>query len=285
MITRFAPSPTGHLHLGHALAATVAYETSRALGGHMLLRMEDIDASRVREEYYSAIEEDLHWLGIDWQGSPVRQLERMPVYHEALAQLQEMDLVYPCFCTRKEIQAMTTAPQQGDDAEAALYPGICRALCRAEREAKMRERPGFAWRLDAHKASSLLGDASFLDLRHGKIRIDAALLGDVVLARKDIGISYHLAVVIDDAAQNITHVTRGDDLLLSTHVHGLLQHLLGLPHPLYLHHELVCDDQGKRLAKRHDALSLRSMREAGIRPSEIMERLRPILDRNLAALL
>jgi glutamyl-Q tRNA(Asp) synthetase len=149
----------------------------------------------------------------------------------------------------------------------------------------MLERPGFAWRLDAHKAFSLLGEASFLDLRHGRINIDATLLGDVVLARKDIGIAYHLAVVIDDAAQNITHVTRGDDLLSSTHVHGLLQHLLGLPQPLYLHHELVCDDQGKRLAKRHDALSLRSMREAGIRPSEIMERLRPILDRNLATLL
>ena len=285
MITRFAPSPTGHLHLGHALAATVAYETANALGGHMLLRMEDIDASRVREEYYGAIEEDLRWLGIDWQDTPMRQLERMPVYHAALTHLQESDLVYPCFCTRKEILAMTTAPQQGDDVEAAIYPGICRALSHAERESKMLERPGFAWRLDAHKAFSLLGEASFLDLRHGRINIDATLLGDVVLARKDIGIAYHLAVVIDDAAQNITHVTRGDDLLSSTHVHGLLQHLLGLPQPLYLHHELVCDDQGKRLAKRHDALSLRSMREAGIRPSEIMERLRPILDRNLATLL
>jgi len=284
MITRFAPSPTGHLHLGHAMAATVAYETARTLGGHMLLRMEDIDASRVREEYYDAIEEDLHWLGIDWQGTPVRQLERMPVYHQALAHLQEMDLVYPCFCTRKELQAMTIAPQQGDDAEAALYPGICRALSRNEREAKMCERLGYAWRLDVHKASKLLGDASFLDLRHGEIRIDANMLGDVILARKDIGIAYHLAVVIDDAAQNITHVTRGDDLLSSTHVHVLLQHLLGLPQPLYLHHELICDDQGKRLAKRYDALSLRSMREAGLCADQIMERLRPILDRNLSAL-
>lgn len=281
MITRFAPSPTGYLHLGHALAAAVAHEVAREMGGAMLLRFEDIDSSRVREEYYGAIEEDLHWLGIDWHGTPMRQLERMPAYHDALARLQEMDLIYPCFCTRKEIQAMTNAPQQGDDVEASVYPGTCRALSRAERESKILERPGFAWRLDAMKSASLLGDASFLDLRHGKIRIDATLLGDVVLARKDIGMAYHLAVVIDDAAQNITHVTRGDDLLQSTHVHGLLQRLLELPQPTYLHHELVCDDQGKRLAKRHDALSLRSMRAAGIGPKEIFERIQPILNRTL----
>jgi glutamyl-Q tRNA(Asp) synthetase len=285
MITRFAPSPTGHLHLGHALAAAAAHETARAMGGHMLLRMEDIDTSRVREEYYGAIEEDLHWLGITWQGTPWRQLDRMAAYQEALNQLQEIDLIYPCFCTRKEIQAMTSAPQQGDETEALLYPGTCRELSAAEREKNILIRPGFAWRLHAHKAAAMLGDASFDDLRYGSTRIDANLLGDVVLARKDIGVAYHLAVVIDDAVQNVTHVTRGEDLLSSTHVHCLLQHLLGLVRPLYLHHELVCDHRGKRLAKRHDALSLRSMRAAGVSADEIMERLRPLLLRNLAAIL
>lgn len=274
MITRFAPSPTGYLHLGHALAARIAYDTAREQQGVMLLRYEDIDVSRVRPEYYDAIEEDLTWLGIHWYGKPLRQLDRLDVYESALQRLKDADVVYPCFCTRKEIASMGHAPQQGDENEGVIYPGFCRDLGPVEREQRMRERPSYAWRLDAAKAAQLVGEVLFVDRKFGEIMVDAALLGDVVLARKDIGVAYHLAVVVDDAAQSITHVTRGEDLLSSTHVHCLLQNLLGLSRPLYHHHALVCDDQGKRLAKRHDALSLRHMRAQGISADEILAMLK-----------
>lgn len=264
--TRFAPSPTGRLHLGHALAAKVAHDLARSEpDGRFLLRFEDIDGPRVREEYYQGIEEDMQWLGFQWDETPLRQTTRTAAYEAALANLKDRGLVYPCFCTRKEIQAeianMAAAPQ---GPEGPIYPGTCRKLTPSGQQERIDSGQAHAWRIDATKASALTGPLTFHDLRFGTIPVNPALLGDVVLARKDIGTAYHLAVVVDDAFQEITHVTRGDDLLSSTHVHRLLQALLGLPEPVYLHHELVLDEHGKRLAKRHDALSIATMREQGM---------------------
>ncbi len=271
--TRFAPSPTGRLHAGHALAARVAHDLARGVpGGRFLLRHEDIDSARVREEFYQGIEEDLAWLGCHWDEPPLRQSTRTAAYGEALESLRQRGLVYPCFCTRREIQEewarMSAAPQ---GPEGPLYPGTCRELDAAVREETLRAGHSHAWRLDSRKAAASVGCLTFRDLRFGTIPVDPALLGDVVLARKDIGTAYHLAVVVDDAFQQITHVTRGDDLLASTHVHRLLQALLGLPEPVYLHHRLVLDQQGKRLAKRCDSLAIATMREAGLTPAQMWE--------------
>ena len=273
--TRFAPSPTGRLHLGHALAANVAHGLAReSPGGVFLLRHEDIDAPRVREEFYQGIEEDLGWLGLTWDEPPLRQSTRSAAYEAALKQLREEELVYPCFCTRREIQneiaGMAAAPQ---GPEGPIYPGICRNLAGTERDQKLAAGLPHAWRLDSRRAADLAGPLTFHDLRFGSIPVDADLLGDVVLARKDIGCAYHMAVVVDDAWQEITHVTRGEDLLPSTHVHRLLQVLLSLPEPVYLHHPLVLDEEGKRLAKRCDALSIASMRESGQTPAAVLARL------------
>jgi glutamyl-Q tRNA(Asp) synthetase len=270
--TRFAPSPTGRLHLGHALAARVARDLARSeTGGRFLLRFEDIDAPRVRPRFYEEIREDLHWLGLEWDDEPLLQTSRLPAYEAALDQLCQQGLVYPCFCTRREIQeewaAMAGAPQ---GPEGPLYPATCLRLQESEQQKKLAGGAPHAWRLDAHKAAETIGPLTFHDLRFGTVKVDPELLGHVVLARKDIGTAYHLAVVVDDAFQEITHVTRGEDLLPSTHVHRLLQELLGLPAPLYLHHQLALDEQGKRLAKRCDSLSIRAMRETGMSPDEVL---------------
>ncbi len=270
--TRFAPSPTGRLHLGHALAAKVAHDLARkSAGGVFLLRHEDIDGPRVREEFYQGIEDDLRWLGLVWDGEPLRQTARIAAYEEALGKLRERGLVYPCFCTRREIQdewaRMAAAPQ---GPEGPVYPGTCLRLTPDERMEKLHSGMPHAWRLDARKAAAITGPLTFRDLRFGEIPVNPDLLGDVVLARKDIGTAYHLAVVVDDAFQEISHVTRGEDLLTSTHVHRLLQVLLGLPEPLYLHHELVLDEKGIRLAKRNESLSIASLREAGRQPGDLL---------------
>jgi len=268
MITRFAPSPTGMLHLGHAFAAHLAHHLARENEGQFLLRFEDIDHTRARPEFYSAIEEDLAWLGIQWDAPPWRQLDRLDSYRNALEFLKSLGVVYPCFCTRREIESelahLTNAPH---GPEGPLYPGTCRDLDNPPTE----KEP--AWRLDSQKAANLSGPLTFHDLEYGDIAVDPLLLGDVILSRKDIGTSYHLAVVCDDAAQNITHVTRGEDLLPSTHVHRLLQNLLNLPEPNFLHHQLLLDDKGTRLAKRHDALSLRTLREAGMSPDDVFSQM------------
>lgn len=273
-VTRFAPSPTGFLHLGHAYAAAIAHDLARRDRGHFLLRFEDIDHTRVRTEYYAAIEDDLRWLGFTWDAPPLRQLDRLAAYQAAFRRLQKRGCVYPCFCTRREIESeiarMAAAPQ---GPEGPLYPGTCRQMAEREREARLAAGEIASWRLDSALAAHLCGDLRFRDLRFGTIPVDPRLLGDVILSRKDIGTSYHLAVVVDDAFQNVDHVTRGEDLLPSTHVHRLLQHLLGLPEPRYFHHELVTDDQGRRLAKRDDARSLRVLREAGHTPAELLARL------------
>ena len=271
MLTRFAPSPTGLLHLGHAYAAVHAYDLAKEHGGRFLLRFEDIDATRVRGEFYLAIEQDLAWLGIQWYGTPIRQLDRMPFYVEALENLKSLGVVYPCFCTRKEIKkeiaSMGNAPH---GPEGALYPGTCRTRTSVEREDRIGAGESHCWRLNACETAKLTGTIIFEDEIKGLISVDPFLLGDVVLARKEIATSYHLAVVVDDHFQNVTAVTRGEDLLASTHVHRLLQNLLNIPAPLYYHHRLILDENGKRLAKRDDALSIRSLRENGTSASEVL---------------
>ena len=275
-ITRFAPSPTGDLHLGHVHAAKVAHDLARARSGRFLLRFEDIDHTRIRPGYYASMEEDLRWLGLEWDGPVLRQSARAAAYDSALGRLKELDAVYPCFCTRRaieeEIARITNAPH---GPEGALYPGTCRRLSAAERDAKLAAGALPAWRLDATRAARLVGPLFFHDLKHGRSPVDPALLGDAVLARKDIGTSYHLAVVTDDAFQQVTHVTRGEDLLPSTHIHRVLQALLGFPEPDYLHHSLVLDQNGVRLAKRHEALSIRHLRDRGETPRSIFAMLPP----------
>ncbi len=274
--TRFAPSPTGRLHLGHVLAAKVAHDLARDAGGTFLLRHEDIDSSRLREEFYQGIEEDLKWLGLTWDGEALRQTSRRAAYEAALESLRGRNLVYPCFCTRREIQEewarMGAAPQ---GPEAPVYPRTCRYLTADERSGKIHSGIAYAWRLDSAFASKIAGPLVFQDLRFGAIPVNPDLLGDVVLARKDIGTAYHLAVVVDDAFQEITHVTRGEDLLSSTHIHRLLQVLLDLPQPAYLHHRLVLDENGKRLAKRSESLSIATLREDGMSPAEVLRMIDP----------
>lgn len=232
--------------------------------GRFLLRFEDIDHTRVREEFYKGIEEDLTWMGISWDDDPVRQSARLPRYREALDQLRSLGVLYPCFCTRRQInEEIARMGQAPHGPEGPLYPGTCRSLSADEQQDHLATEAGHCWRLDTNKASELAGFLTFTDVTLGAQPVDPALLGDVVLARKDIATSYHLAVVVDDAAQGITHVTRGEDLLASTHVHRLLQNLLSVPEPLYFHHELVRDERGKRLATRNKALEVNILRQTG----------------------
>ena len=271
-VTRFAPSPTGLLHLGHAFAAL----TAAAAGERFLVRIEDIDAARARPEYESAIFEDLAWLGLTWETPVLRQSERMPVYRDALAVLEEKGLLYPCFCTRQDILNSGEAPHGPDG---PLYPGTCRSLSGAERAERITSGKPFALRLDTAKAAALAGELFFEEKglspngEHGRIEVDPRLFGDVVLARKDTPTSYHLAVVVDDAFQGVDLVTRGNDLFAAAHIQRLLQALLGLPAPAYAHHRLILDEQGKKFSKRDRSVTLRSLREAGVTPEEIKARL------------
>lgn len=268
ILTRFAPSPTGDLHLGHILAAKVARELAKSVpDGRFLLRHEDIDAGRVKPECYRRIEEDLEWLGLTWDGDPLRQSGRREAYDEALRKLRELGLVYPCFCTRKDIQAALSAPHGHGE---ILYPGTCRILDTTVTTRRIANGEAHSWRLDSAKAAALHGEIHFTDLRFGTTLVDPAANGDVVLARKDIGTAYHLAVVVDDGFQEITHVTRGEDLLDATHVQRQLQAILGYREPAYLHHALVRDENGTRLAKRDAARSIRTLREQGLSPDEVM---------------
>lgn len=269
---RFAPSPTGYLHLGHAYSAMLAHDRARAAGGAFLLRIEDTDRARCRAEFEAAIFEDLGWLGLDWDEAPLRQSDHPGRYQAALDRLIAMDLCYPCRCTRADIRAALAAPQEGVAAGPA-YPGTCRGRPMASR------RTGDAIRLDLARALARLGSArpGFTETgaaHAGDHRIDPARLiadpGDIVLARKDIGAgAYHLAVVVDDAHQAISEVVRGADLFAATFLHRLLQELLELPTPSYHHHRLVRDETGKRLAKRDDARAIRRYRAAGATPADI----------------
>jgi glutamyl-Q tRNA(Asp) synthetase len=275
-VTRFAPSPTGYLHLGHVRSALEGWRAARENGGRFLLRLEDIDGTRCRDEYAAAIIDDLSWLGLDWDG-PVRlQSEHFDDYRAALDRLKALGVLYPCFCTRREIQAEIARAGGAPQGEVGSpYPGTCRHLDLAERRAKQRAGLDFALRLDLARATRLTGALEWIEEGDGEphpVTADPAAQGDVVLARKDTPASYHLAVTVDDALQGVTLVTRGADLAPATDIHRLLQALLGLPTPRYRHHPLLRDAEGHRLAKRDRALTIRAMRAEGLCPDEITVR-------------
>jgi glutamyl-Q tRNA(Asp) synthetase len=267
IVTRFAPSPTGYLHIGHAFSALDGWTRARAVGGRFLLRIEDIDQTRCRPEFEAALLEDLSWLGLDWDGAVRRQSDHFADYQAALDKLQVLGVIYPCFCSRKDIAAANSAPHGPDG---PLYPGTCRSLAPALAAEKQADGHPFVLRLDVAKARALAGtDLAFTDERAGTLLAHPEILGDVVLARRDTPCSYHLCVTVDDALQGVTLVTRAEDLLPSTHIHRLLQALLALPVPAYAHHHLLADETGQRLAKRAGAPSLRAMRKSGMNAAEI----------------
>ena len=275
VVTRFAPSPTGLLHLGHAHAALFAWRAAEAVGGRFLLRIEDIDIGRCRPEFETAILEDLAWLGLTWETPVRRQSEHQADYRAALTRLEATGLLYPCFCTRKEIRAeIERAGRAPHGPDGPLYPGTCRRLAPETRRDRRAAGEDHALRLDVARALEAVAAQGPLNWREGSrpqspVRAEPGRAGDVVLARKDTANSYHLAVTVDDALQGVTLVTRGEDLFEATHVHRLLQALLGLPVPDWHHHGLIADDAGRRLAKRDDARSLRALREAGHSPAEV----------------
>lgn len=270
IVTRFAPSPTGRLHLGHAHSALLGHRRAREAGGRFLLRIEDIDATRCRPEFVDAIAADLVWLGLDWDGEVRRQSRHMADYRGGLDRLQATGLLYPCFCTRAEIRAeieRSGAAPHGPDGP--LYPGTCRGLSEGERRARIAAGRPYALRLDMAKARAGAGPLAWHDRRRGEQRAEPERFGDVVLGRKETPASYHLAVTLDDALQGVTLVTRGEDLLASTDVHRLLQALLGLPTPDYEHHPLILDAAGRRLAKRDGAPTLAALRDQGRSPADV----------------
>ncbi len=274
IVTRFAPSPTGRLHIGHAYSALFAYNKAKENGGRFILRIEDIDAGRCRPEFVAGIAEDLRWLGLSWEEPMRKQSEHMDDYRAALDTLAGAGLLYPCFCSRRDIQEeIARAPSAPHGPEGALYPGTCRSLSAPERQDRMEKGDAYALRLDVAAALARL-DAPLVweDLAKGRQEAHPEILGDVVLARKDTPASYHLCVTLDDHLQGITHVTRGEDLFHATHLHRLLQHLLGLNVPVWHHHPLLLDEEGKRFAKRNHAVTLKSLRDAGSLPEDIISR-------------
>ncbi len=277
-VFRFAPSPNGALHLGHAYSALVTHDMARAAGGRFLLRIEDIDLTRARAEYEAQILDDLAWLGLEW-GRPVRrQSEHFATYRQALDQLDALGVLYPCFATRKEIAQAVTSPAHPLDPDGApLYPGLCKGLPEVAIETRKARGAPFALRLDMDKALALAlerngSPLTFTEIdgdRQEVIQADPARWGDAVIARKEVPTSYHLAVVVDDAIQGVSHVTRGRDLYAATDIHRLLQVLLGLPEPLYHHHRLITDAQGRKLAKSQRDTSLAALRADGLTPADI----------------
>jgi glutamyl-Q tRNA(Asp) synthetase len=272
--TRFAPSPTGLLHLGHAFSAWFAWRSACDAKGRFILRIEDIDFTRCRREFETAIFEDLAWLGIHWESPVRRQTDHLSEYEAVAKALLDRGLLYPCFCTRKDIQReIEAAGGAPHSSEGPVYPGICRSLSQDEREFRMAAGQPFALRLHLQRALETLDSPlTWMDIEQGQQTAQPELLGDVVLVRKDIGCSYHLAVVWDDALQGVTRVTRGMDLFEATHFQRVLQAILGLPTPEYHHHPLLCDASGRRLAKRDQSETLRSLRERGVTPDEILTR-------------
>lgn len=280
MRERFAPSPTGYLHLGHAFSALTAWDAAQAEGAEFLLRIEDIDTTRSRPEYEAAIFQDLHWLGLKWSEPVLRQSERMTHYQAALNKLISNNLCYPCSCTRRDIQSALSAPQEGghpmQGPDGIVYPGTCRSRVMAECSEQDSIRLNMAAAVDFLGGGAAISALYFVDIgggRPARYNLNPEILletcGDIVLARRDIGTSYHVAVVVDDAAQNISHVTRGKDMFDATAIHRLLQALLGLPTPDYRHHRLIRDQLGKRLAKRDDARAIRRFRDDGKSPGDI----------------
>ena len=276
VITRFAPSSTGHLHLGHAYSAWLGWQRARISGGSFLVRLEDIDTPRCKPEYVDSILEDLRWLGLEWDGDVRLQSDFLPDYSNAISKLHARGVLYPCFCSRSEIARALAAPHGGE----RKYPGTCRHMSLAERNARLANGDNYALRLNVELALEAVWDFGFYEEDIGYIDGRPETLGDVVLGRRDHLVSYHLCVVCDDAAQRISHVTRGQDLFDATHTHVLLQRLLGLPTPTYAHHPLVLDAAGRRLAKRDGAATLRGMREAGVSPATVLSQLRMVDKQN-----
>ena len=278
-ITRFAPSPTGPLHLGHAYSALLAYDMARAQNGQFLLRIEDLDSTRARPEWEDQIYDDLGWLGLTWQAPVLRQSERMPAYRAALTRLWALGLIYPCTCSRRDIAEAASAPQEGVPPafgpDGLIYPGTCRHVPNPA-----APLPNTVLRLNMARALKALanpltfvetgagpaGETGEIVLSHNMLRDE---VGDIILARAGLGASYHLSVVLDDAFQNISLVPRGQDLFTATFIHVVLQKLMGLPTPTYHHHKLIRDAAGKRLAKRDDARAIRLFRTEGKTPADI----------------
>jgi glutamyl-Q tRNA(Asp) synthetase len=270
IVTRFAPSPTGYLHVGHAASALTGWRAVRDAGGRFLLRIEDIDATRCRPAFEQAIYEDLAWLGLTWEEPVRRQSEHMAHYASALERLDRMGVLYPCFCTRQEIAAeIAAAANAPHGPDGPLYPGTCRALASDDRAARIARGLPYALRLDAAAAAHMVGPLTWEEEGRGRIAVEPGKLGDAVLARKEVATSYHLAVTADDALQGVTLVTRGEDLFHATHLHRLLQALLGLATPRYRHHMLLTSADGRRLAKRDGALAIRALRAVGRTPPEV----------------
>lgn len=277
--TRFAPSPSGPLHVGHILAAVQARRLADANAGSCLLRIEDIDVTRTgSREWVDLMYEDLAWLGLNFDGEVMVQSTRFDVYAAALSRLKSMGLLYPCFCTRAEIKAQIAEIGRAPHATLGYqYPGTCRHISAAEAAERIARGDAHAWRLDMQRVQDLIGTPLWADMRRGVQRCVPSAYGDVVLARKEMPTSYHLAVVIDDAAQGVTHVTRGEDLFDATNIHRALQAVLALPVPTYCHHSLLKDNTGKRLAKRDGARSIASLRAAGFSPDEVYRSLHTAL--------
>lgn len=279
MVTRFAPSPTGYLHLGHAYSARMGFDAARAQHGRFLLRIEDIDQTRCRPQFTEAILSDLQFLGLSWDGDVRKQSEHLDVYERALAQLDSLGVLYPCFCTRAEIAAeiaaAQSAPQDGPGSDTPpRYLGRCQRLDPQLVNYRLASGQSYALRLHTEQVERILSaqgkwPLTFHDRHHGVVPVNSQLLGDVVLARKELRTSYHLAVVVDDDIQGVTLVTRGQDLLSSTHVHRQLQALLGLAEPDYAHHPLLTEADGTRLAKRRGSESIRSLRDKGLTADEL----------------
>lgn len=285
-VTRFAPSPTGYLHLGHAFSALTVWDAARAAGGRFLLRIEDIDTTRARPEFEQAIHDDLAWLGLDWEQPVRRQSEHFADYQATLDRLIGLGVMYRCFKTRREVlEEIGRAPHRGGEGpDGAVYLGPETPMSADEEAGRLAAGEPFAWRISLQRCRERLGadwdrlhfveEGVGPDGETGAVPARPGLLGDAVLARKDVGTSYHVACVHDDALQGITHVIRGQDLFASTHIHALLQALLGLPAPRYRHHGLIRDPGGEKLAKRAGAPALMALREAGESPALLRERLR-----------
>ena len=270
--TRFAPSPTGHMHLGHVFSALFSYEAAKKLGGKFILRIEDIDSQRSSKVFEESIYEDLEWLQIKYSTDIRYQADHMDDYKGAIKELQKLDMVYPCFCSRSDIKAeIMRAGNAPHEEETSIYPGTCRRLSKEERIEKIAIGTSFAWRLNIRAAAKKLGNLVWRDLRLGKHTVPVGTMGDVVLARKDVPTSYHLSATLDDHIQRIGLVTRGEDLVSATHVHKIIQSLLELKSPIYLHHPLILDSKGVRLSKRTRAQTVKSLKTSGLKRNDVID--------------
>ena len=275
VVTRFAPSPTGNLHLGHAYSALIAEREARLSNGKFLLRIEDIDVERCNSAFEKSILQDLSWLKLKWPEPVRKQSNHMADYTKGLEKLHNLGLLYRCTLTRKELAEAMSAPHENDAAKInQSSPGnTLRYISTRENERRLEKGAPYAIRLRMEAAASLAGKLKWFDTKHGEQSAEPEIFGDIVLARKDIATSYHLSVTIDDAVQGVTRVTRGDDLFQVTHIHRLLQSLLELPTPDYHHHKIITDENGVRLAKRNKSASLKDLRESGQKPEDLIRRL------------